>query len=625
VIRRLFVGGAILVLPLLGALTLPQPFHSVGPLGDAWWILLVTTAVGAGVLVTAYVSLTRLLLRAARAVTLGYGWVTTALVAADGDRDMGFLLQGAREYALFGDSTRRILRAMRLVRACALLAASLWLSVGFALGLLLAAGGSMSPMGLVALTLAPVVLLPMPGVALRAFEGTLLRRARREWHGRPEAHLHDREEGRRWMADMGAMDDVAMQPGSRRSAILLRLGAAVVILAALFVIVPAATVAGTSSISPVLAMIALPRFGSTQRRAAESEPLRRYALPADAAVGPQEAGEILHVLTYVGRDGRARAGELAPARVYPDAYFDNRGRDNPTGLFPEQWSDDLFGRLRDPSPEEVAYLRRVAAHPALLEFSRLARASELDAAGARWTRPFTPGTTPAGIATPMFSPVREASSAQIARAAVAAVEGRRDEAERLLRETISVGLLMGDRGPTLIENLIGFVVAARGGRALSAFYRFTGRTEEADELEWAMDVAASAAERASVLRGSTPLATLGEIPAFVTDTTTVRGLRWEYFAVLNTLSPCLNLNRIVFGPDPAYSEWLETAHESLVDWPSDEPLFELMRLGWFGRVGGPSEPTFLTRLLGMTVHRGNDPGSCRPVLHEIERIPRMLP
>jgi hypothetical protein len=624
VIRRLFVGGAVLVLPLLGALALPQPFHSVGPLGESWWILLVTTAVGAAVLIAAYGSLTRLLLRAAHANALGYGWLTIALVAADGDRDTGFLLQGAREYALLGSSTRRILRATRLIRALALLAASLWLSVGFAFGLLLAARGALSDLGLFALTLTPVVLLPLPGVALRAFEGTLLRRARREWHGRPEAHLHDREESRRWMDAMGAQDDVVARSGSRRSATLLRLAAGVAIFAALFVIVPAVTVAGTSSISPVLARIALPRFASTQRRAAENEPLRRYVLPSDAAVGPQEAGEILQVLTHVGRDGRVGPGELPPARAYPDAYVDNRGRDNPTGLFPEQWSDELFGRLRDLSPEGVAYLRQVAAHPALPELSRLAQAAELDAAAARWPQPFATGTTSAGVVIPRFSSVREAASAQIARAAVAAREGRPTEAEQLLRELITVGLLIGDRGPTLIENLIGHVVAARGGRALAGFYEFSGRTEDADDLRWAMDAAASAAERASVGLGSTPLTTLGEIPAFVTDTTRLRGLRWEYFNVLNSLSPCLNPNRIVFGPDPEYGEWLESAHDALVDWPSEEPLFEIMRFGWFGRVGGPSEPTFLTRLLGMTVHRGSDPGSCRPVLREIEMIPRML-
>ena len=53
-----------------------------------------------------------------------------------------------------------------------------------------------------------------------------------------------------------------------------------------------------------------------------------------------------------------------------------------------------------------------------------------------------------------------------------------------------------DEGPTLIDNLMGVVLANMGGDALASFYRRSGRAAEAQALEWSRDGAKEAAGKA---------------------------------------------------------------------------------------------------------------------------------
>ena len=65
-----------------------------------------------------------------------------------------------------------------------------------------------------------------------------------------------------------------------------------------------------------------------------------------------------------------------------------------------------------------------------------------------------------------------------------------------LRELISTGFLLIDEGPTLLDNLMGVVLADLGGDALEAFYRRTGQSVLAEELAWARNSALGAARKA---------------------------------------------------------------------------------------------------------------------------------
>jgi hypothetical protein len=100
-----------------------------------------------------------------------------------------------------------------------------------------------------------------------------------------------------------------------------------------------------------------------------------------------------------------------------------------------------------------------------------------------------------------------------------------------------------------------------------------------------------AGERAAAVSRTGMGATdLDEMPSVVTDSLTIRGLRWEYFSALSTLGPCLNLNRVVFGAPANYDEWLDEVRSALVRTDEEDQLFELARRGWGVQDPGGLQP-----------------------------------
>ena len=104
------------------------------------------------------------------------------------------------------------------------------------------------------------------------------------------------------------------------------------------------------------------------------------------------------------------------------------------------------------------------------------------------------------------------------------------------------------------------------------------------------------------------------LPDLVVDTSSVRGLRWEYFINLATIAPCMNVHRMVFGSDDRYADFVEEARGVLVRWPSDEALFDLARSGWVG-AGDDRAPTVITRLASLYMSTGEN--SCARMLRDM--------
>ncbi len=82
VARKMAMVAAVLVLPLLVTVTLPQSSYGLGPLGEAWWITLLTTILGVAIFTDAVVSLVRFLRRVRRALGEGYTPRVLALVVS---------------------------------------------------------------------------------------------------------------------------------------------------------------------------------------------------------------------------------------------------------------------------------------------------------------------------------------------------------------------------------------------------------------------------------------------------------------------------------------------------------------------------------------------------------------
>ena len=115
-----WTGSLILVLPLLWALAVEQPFYSLGPFEDNWELGMAIAAVGAVLIVFAFAQLWMAARGAAAAAELGYGLLTILEVATDVGRDTGFLIQGKRHFAFLDEARqKRVIRSRLLGGAAA--------------------------------------------------------------------------------------------------------------------------------------------------------------------------------------------------------------------------------------------------------------------------------------------------------------------------------------------------------------------------------------------------------------------------------------------------------------------------------------------------------------------------
>lgn len=590
VTARLGAGGLVFSLPLLAAATARQDFWSLGLFGEAWWILVVTSLVGLAVLASGFVELFRLLRRWARATERGYRLATVALVLGDRRRDAGFLLQGARFYSEIPSRRRAGILRIRLLGATLLFAASLWLSAGFVAGVFLATRGILGPSALAWWTLGPVGAAILVGMVLHAWESGHLRRARRAWFNQPWSQDLEQGEIAEWHESLGRRDGaVQVPPGSDRRGTELRVAAAGSALLGLGVGGMGVVLMGMAGIGPMLATIATPTFSVVHDRAVKAEAVTEYRLPADPDITPLMAGEALVALAHVGTDAGDRRQDLqrAPVRTYEQPFFD-RGEAGagPTGVRPVEWASALVPRLDGGlEPETLDYLEDVGSHPALVELRTLARAEAMDEAGATLVVPLPPDVTVFSLPLPRLSGIREAAYAHVGGAIAAAARGRNEEAVTRLREVISAGLLLGRDGNTLLANLIGYVVVGVGAEALLNLYEATGREAEARALRDELETTEQVTEMLRVGDGSSSTATLLGMPEVVIHPDAIRGLRWEFFTMLNGLGPCINLHRSVFGADETFERWLGEARDVLVRYPADEEIFALSRQGVFAQTG----------------------------------------
>ena len=593
---RAALSGGFLVLPLLFVVAREQDFATLGPFADVWWVPVILAAIGLTFALDALVRSARTMRRTARALESGYDLITVAHVLADSTHDMGFLLQGARHFSVMSPTERRSIASSRVLALVLLAGAGLWLSVVLTMGLFIAARGLISPSGLRILTLGPALVAYATGGLATAVQDMRVRRARRVWHKQPWSDDLASQEVQRWRASRARFGTAARSPHDPRLARLL--ARAAVLVGALGLVVAAAvmTLVPAAAVGTILTAVAMPTIDGYRPRAARLEAFRIHVTSGDVAITAVQAGQILHDLMYVGSDGEPSAGERPPSRRIAQPWLPDLGEiANPLGLEPFAWGDSLIERVAEGvGPEQREYLAAIAAHPASADFSRLARATLLDAGSARWETPFPATMTVATMPLPRFSSLRGAANAHVAAAAYALSAGRDDQAERLLSEVISVGFLLGDQGPTLIDNLVGYALIEVGGEALGDLYRVTGQTGAAAELSRLGQVAERSARLMRVDLAQGTEAWVRSLPPMVLDTTLVRGLRWEYFMNVATMAPCLNMHRMVFGADESYETFLEQARESLVRWPSDEAVFEIAQYGWIG-AREPAGQTMLGR------------------------------
>jgi hypothetical protein len=112
-------------------------------------------------------------------------------------------------------------------------------------------------------------------------------------------------------------------------------------------------------------------------------------------------------------------------------------------------------------------------------------------------------------------------------------------------------------------------------------------------------------------------ALLQGVPALVENETALRGLRWEYFATFNMLAPCINLHKMVFGPDDNYEQWRRRAERAIVRVPGEQRLFDLAEGGVLESDGRDLDG-FLPRFLGLVLGSRGAPGSCASLIATLQ-------
>jgi len=574
----------------------------------ATMLLVIATALGTVVLAVAFVELVRPLVRAAKAVRRGYTWTTVIETLADARGDTGALIAGVREYASLEPRLRSALRVSRVVRE----------------GLLFLSGLLPTPLFLVVVRLAsadalpavvtPAILLGIPILILAA--ALLVERTESRTFGAARAALARRRHGvdlgrlvGPWYASFEAVREG--QPLGRGRTGGARYGSAggialaVVGVAALVAFWPLWLFAAMGS---DLFLGFAPQVAGLRTRLAIADRVRPYALALDSTVTARQAGEALYVIAAGWPDSAAprdRALLPVPRRLPPLPELTD------STLLPisDAWrgpdQTQILGlAARGFSADQRRWLEGLAAHPVWREFETLAGASSLDRYGAMLALPLPDEMTAAELMDalpPYFSLMQVLAFANTSRAALLLSQGDRAGAERVLKQTVSVGLLLANHGATALDVIIGVYVAGVGRYALQPFYSLTGRPEGealrafSDSLRESTDFLGAGAAGP----GQQPEGTRAGYLATAADSRWPPGLRMQALGVLE-VAPCTNLRELLFGPsrdvDSAFAAarrtMARTAGDSVViglverqthEGPVAREWYPLIRLGPWAR------------------------------------------
>jgi len=579
--------GAALTFASLGTAALADT-GATGPL-----LLVLAGALGTVVLATAAARTAAALRRASLAVHRGYTWLTVLETLADTRGDTGALIAGSREYARLHDLARNALRRFRVAREGATLIGGVLPPVLLMLAVRLASGGSLGPLAFATVVFGPsaVALAVAYGLArtermaVAEQRTALARRRRRDDSSRlvvPWYVSFDSVRGPGGLGRGREGRDVAGWIGGTAAALILVLAALV-----------AVPVWSLAALAPRGLLLAQPKLSGIRSKHQLTSVVRPYTVPRDSTITPREAGDAFYVITESQASHDRTGGGPFPERALPRRLAPlPELRDS--ALFPlaRAWRgpDDLRIlelAVRGFSPAQRRWLEQFAAHPVWAEFSKVARARDMDDIGARFVLPFPADANVYAMPIPLFGGLKQLAYANTVRAALYLSEGRRADAERVLRETVSFGFAMVDHGQTIIGALIGDVIVGIGRDALVRYYLLTGRPE-GPALR---DATAAARARSDSLAAADSTAAepgLADLRRSILrapwDASLPVGARFN-FVRLASSATCGDLREMLFGPAEDVTAVFAHARRDLARFAADSALIGLFERD--ARTGGP--------------------------------------
>jgi len=510
---------------------------------------------------------------AGKCVDTGYRWGTVAEAASDWRGDTGALITGAREYATLSPAQRSTLRRNRVVAAASLLASALVPVLGFAFGVLAAARTTRGPSVVLWSSLMLSLILIGVWAVLMWFEERRLRTARSRRLALSSVQERPAELAASWTE---TFDQVRMGqrmgagPAGRRRPVWRTVLTVVVV--ALLSAVAAEALILASAVNSVMLGGAPPSFHAAREKIVRVQRLGAYVVPADSSITAQRAGQALYAVSQMRGNMRRQPFQAEATIVIPPFRLPTEaGPFGPITDLPQAFA----AARRGFSDAQRRWLRQVAENPGLAEFRLAANAPGLDLSSAMFAIP--PGSRIHILEVPSASlmGIRDAARSNIAAAALDLGSGKPREAERRLREVISVGFLMMRDGRTIIENLVGASIVDGGRQSLEAFFQATGRAGDARAVSAASDPVTEVTAGSSDRQRSSLDETTRSLRRTALDTTEIRGMRWEKL-VNYSFMPCTDTRQILFGPDSLHAAVMDSARVSLVRSPADSIVFSIL-------------------------------------------------
>jgi hypothetical protein len=281
---------------------------------------------------------------------------------------------------------------------------------------------------------------------------------------------------------------------------------------------------------------------------------RRYRV-FDDSISPAEAGAAANRLARA--EGVWFVQAVPVADIWTRAELSSNpigapGR--PQGIPYGEWHRALLPRAAAGlNREERRYLVSISQRRASELFSTFARAREVDLVGTRYSFRHAPRDRgPSDSPGPEIGNFGFAAAAWQAGAALALADGDQQGAERQLRELINAGVLLHDHGPSLLDAMVGIVIASRGLETLAGLYELAGYPEPAGQL------------RAELARGS--YAQPGELlPRPLSDSSLFRSL--PSIAARTDLPPGVKLDYLHLAWTVNYWSFCDGQERSALDTP----------------------------------------------------------
>ncbi|MDQ2664712.1 MAG: hypothetical protein M3Z05_01775 [Gemmatimonadota bacterium] len=303
----------------------------------------------------------------------------------------------------------------------------------------------------------------------------------------------------------------------------------------------------------------------------KNEAWRALALPSDPSITPAQAGSAYAAI----QPAKSGQGFVAAQPENPPAMS---WRDAP--LTPDMFLTAPPGNSKLPStkgilqaasqglsPNEMAYLRTLAAAPAWREFDIVARAPAVDFLGGQFRVPFGPEAY-VEFRLQDFAAVRQMAAAAVSRAAYHMAIGQRDSAVVILRTIVSFGFALSDNGTSTMEEMMGSQVIDIGRVALRQYYEIQHDPR--------------AATLANLPRGKGQPDAFIEVAQFraaqlakLGDPARHRGERFESLNLL-AKSSCTNVPELMTGPRGDITAAIDNARRSLARYPSERALIDQM-------------------------------------------------